>query len=92
VVFKLGFDTGTLYSNKISAEIINKTDKSRTALVEADPSKARLEFKLNPLRDSEEGPKEHIQESHRPSSGPSFTTYKLYDFNQLLHISFSFLI
>lgn len=44
MIFKLGFDPDTLSSNEISPENINKTDKSRAALVEANPGEIRLEF------------------------------------------------
>lgn len=44
MIFKLVFDQGRLSSNEISPESINKTDKSRAALVEVDPSKIRLDL------------------------------------------------
>lgn len=43
-IFKLVFDPGTLSSNAVSLESINKTGQSRTALVEANPCKAKLGF------------------------------------------------
>lgn len=41
---KLVFEPRTLSSNEVSPASINKTEKSRAALVEADLSKIRLDF------------------------------------------------
>ena len=43
-ILKLVFEPRTLSSNEVSPESINKTEKSRAALVEVDLSKIRLDF------------------------------------------------
>lgn len=43
-ILKLVFEPRTLSSNEVSPASINKTEKSRAALVEADLSKIRLDF------------------------------------------------